>query len=174
MNFFESELRKIFETGAPVIDQRFVGRACIGRLSDTTNAKLEFVTLNTSEKYEGIKATILNRNEGMIDSQLFRFEDILGKKPGKTASYSDGVPPHIWVYNGKAEWYSYKPITADYKAIAGAVNGYLEMFREPLQRERKAEKTSVLDTISEGRKAPARTTEKSGKAKKRSEMEDVK
>ena len=48
LGFFEDELRKMFgDTGSPVRDARFVGRACIGRLGTTTNVKLQFVSALT-------------------------------------------------------------------------------------------------------------------------------
>jgi hypothetical protein len=134
MNFFENELQKIFGSGSPATDIRFAGRACIGRLGQTTNVKLQFVTMGYAEHYEAVKATVFNRNEGVIDSQVFRFKDILGKKQVDNPNFRDGVFPHVWINdrsNDKADWYVYKPNTADYKAIADTVNSYLEVFLEP-------------------------------------------
>lgn len=163
MGFFEEELQKIFGKDAPITDIRFTGRACIGRLGETTNVKLEFVIQNYMEHYGGIRATVFNRNEGKIDSGLFLIEDILGKKPGVSASYINGIPPHIAVYNGKAEWYVYKPTAEDFRAIAAAVNSYLEVFLEPDRQTRETEKalagrsdgyTSVMDTIRADKAKP--------------------
>ncbi len=47
MNFFEQELRKLFADSETLRDIRFTGRVCLARLTDTTNVKLEFVTLAT-------------------------------------------------------------------------------------------------------------------------------
>jgi len=156
MAFFESELNKIFGKSQVIKDARFVGRACIGRLGETTNIKLEFVTLGTHQKYEGIKANVFNRNEGVIDSSVFRFADIFGKKP-MTSNPAKTVDPHVWVYNEKTEWYGFKPNPHDYAVIAAEINSYLEVFLEPDQpREavKTADKTghtSVKDAISRGR-----------------------
>lgn len=42
-NFFEREFRKLFEDNPIMEDILFDGRACIGRLTDTSNVKLRFV-----------------------------------------------------------------------------------------------------------------------------------
>jgi hypothetical protein len=142
MTFFEDELREIFYASPVIQDARFVGRACIGRLGDTTNVKLEFVTMGTYQHYEGIKATIFNRNEGVIDSNVFRFIDMLGLKPGRSMQHGNKVSPHVWVYNDKTEWYSYQPNATDYATIAASVNRYLEVFLEPTHLSHEAEKTA--------------------------------
>jgi len=136
MNFFEQELRKLFESSEAITDPQFTGRVCLARLTDTTNVKLEFVTLGTHEKYEGIKATVLNRNEGQIDSTVFRFSDILGKKdiPGNP-NFRNGLYPYIWENNDKFEWYAYKPTPRDMEVITNTVDSYLEMFQEPVQSQ---------------------------------------
>ena len=136
MNFFEQELRKLFEGSEALTDPRFTGRVCVARLTDTTNVKLEFVIHDTHEKYEGIKATVFNRNEGQIDSTVFRFRDILGKKALPGNPYlKEGVYPYIWTYNDKPEWYAYKPTPRDMEMITDAVDSYLEMFQEPVQTQ---------------------------------------
>jgi hypothetical protein len=136
MNFFEQELRKLFEGSEAITDPRFTGRVCLARLTDTTNVKLEFVTLGTHEKYEGIKATVLNRSEGQVDSTVFRFSDILGKKdiPGNP-NFRNGLYPYVWKYNDKYEWYAYGLTPGDIEMITDTVDNYLEMFQEPIQSQ---------------------------------------
>ena len=136
MNFFEQELRKLFEGSEIISDARFTGRVCIARLTDSTNVKLKFVTMGTHEQYEGIEATVLNRTEGKIDSTVFLFSDILGKKtvPGNTFS-REGVVPYVWTYSGKSEWYAYKPTPRDFEIITETVDTYLEAFQEPVQSQ---------------------------------------
>ena len=142
MGFFENELKKLFVTNSPISDARFGGRACVGRLGDTTNVKLQFVTLGTHEKYEGIKATVFNRNEGEIDSNIFCFADILGKNVTKHNMNND-MPYVSATMNRSYEWYSYKPTVADYAAVAKEVNSYLEMFMEQ-KRQPVEEKAKTL------------------------------
>ena len=142
MGFFEDELRKIVGANSPISDARYGGRACVGRLGESTNVKLQFVTIGTHEKYEGIKATVFNRNEGEVDSNVFRFADILGKNVTKHNLNND--MPYAWAkMNRTYEWYAYKPTAADYAAVAKEVNGYLEMFLEQ-QRQPVKEKAKTL------------------------------
>jgi hypothetical protein len=136
MNFFEQELRKLFENSETISDARFTGRICIGRLTDSTTVKLQFDTIGTYERYECIRATVLNRNEGKIDFTVFRFADILSRKSIPGNQYlKDGVYPHVGKYNDKYEWYAYKPTPGDMEMIAGAVESYLEMYQEPTQTQ---------------------------------------
>ena len=136
MNFFEQELRKLFEGSEAITDPRFTGRVCVARLTDTANVKLEFVIHDTHEKYEGIKATVFNRGEGQIDSTVFRFADILGKcKIPDHPSFKDGLFPYFWSGGRGYEWYAYKPTPADFEKITGTVDSYLEMFQEPVQTQ---------------------------------------
>ena len=170
MGFFEDELRKMFGKNSPISDARFVGRACIGRLGETTNVKLEFVTMGTFERYEGLKAAIFNRNDGPIDSNTFRFADTLGHK---VSGDRNGKMPYVWKY-GVYEWYGYKPDTSDYAAVAKEVNSYLEMFLEPRELSRgkdQAGKASVRDAIRDHKPPPRQPRAKTGsKSKKGPEL----
>jgi len=136
MNFFEQELRKLFENSETLTDPRFTGRVCMARLTDSTTVKLQFDTIGTYERYEGIRATVFNRNEGKIDSTMFRFADILGRKsiPGNP-NFRDGIYPYVWKYNDKVEWYAYKPTPGDMEKITETVDSYLEMFQSPVQSQ---------------------------------------
>jgi hypothetical protein len=136
-NFFEKELRKLFENDPVMYDIRFVGRTCIGRLTDTTNVKLKFVTMGAHEKYDGIEATVLNRLEGEIDSNIFQFKDILGAILVNNRNFSNGVKPYIWdgALKGGYEWYAYEPTPADYEKITEAIDEYMEIFQEPIMSQ---------------------------------------
>jgi hypothetical protein len=169
MSYFEQELRKIMECNHVLYDVRFAGRACMGRLSDSVNAKLQFVTIGYAEHYTAIKATVINRNEGAIDSNTLHFIDILGKKSIDNPNFRNGIVPYIWEYNGKAEWYVYQPSQTDYKAIAGALNDYLSVFQEPdlnWRRDKTQEKPSVLAAIREDKKKPRQPKVEAVKDKK--------
>lgn len=157
MNYFEQELRRLAKACKGIINPTFAGRACFGDLGGDNRVKLQFVTMGTHEQYEAIKATILNRTDGEVDSLLFRFKDIWGKKFDH--GYQDGVP-HIWTYQGKNEWYSYRPTDADFKQLAAEVSGYLAVFTDhsliPEKSQAKADgKESVTKKIREAGKNPA-------------------
>lgn len=131
MNFFEQELRKLFGHDTALSDKRFVGRACFGRLTDSLRVRMEFVTQGVADHYTAIKATIINRNDGPVDSLTLQFSDLLGKKTVSNPNFKNGVFPHIWNGGDRTEWYVYKPTKADYEQISDALNDYLDMFRCP-------------------------------------------
>lgn len=138
MNFFEQEFKKIFTKNNPFEEIKFIGKVCYGTLGEKTRMKLEFVTLGTYQKYEGIKATILDKTEGTIDSLTLKFSDIWGKKKINNPNFKDGIEPYIWIYNNKAEWYAYDPTYADYKELAESIKEYAELFIEQTQEPRNS------------------------------------
>lgn len=126
MNFFEEELRKIAKPAYP--GAAYVGRACYVRLNDMNRAKLEFVTCGTAGHYQAIQITILNRNDGPIDTLRLRFADIWGK--GQNSNfYIEQSGPYVWSCNDKTEWYSYQPNSRDYRQLTDAVCAYLDIFQ---------------------------------------------
>lgn len=132
MNFFEQELRKIVGPRCP--DAAYVGRACYVRLNEMNRAKIQLVTCGTADRYEALQMTILNRNDGQVDSLRLRFADIWGK--GQVSNlYIQQNGPYAWTYNGKTEWYAYHPNAGDYQKLTDAVCGYLEVFQEQAQQE---------------------------------------
>lgn len=131
MTFFEQELRKIVGTEYP--DATFVGRACYVRLGEPNRAKIQFTTTGISNQYSALRLTILNRQEGEVDTLLLRFSDLLGKKMTGNPNFREGVIPHIWDDSGNASWYVYHPDSRDYQALTAAVSDYLDVFQEQTQ-----------------------------------------
>lgn len=131
MTVFEQELRRMFDHDAVFANARFVGNACYGRLTDDIRVKVNFATCGVADEYEALKVTLLNRKEGQIDNVLIRFRDLWGMKKVNNPNFREGVPPRIWTYNGKTEWYAYKPNQNDYNQLADAVKTYVEVFQEP-------------------------------------------
>jgi len=129
MNFFESELHKIVQPGVPFTDPTYSGSACFGTLGENLRVKLQFVTCGTSEHYEAIKATIINRNEGPVDSVVIKLGDVMGNNQMRHPTSGTELSPHIWKYNDKLEWYGYKPSPPDYFALTEAVSDYCSVFR---------------------------------------------
>ena len=127
MTFFENELRKLLITQHP--NATFVGRAAYVQLSDMNRAKIQFVTCGTADHYEAIQVTILNRNDGQIDTLRLRFSDVWGK--GQIDNlYIKQSGPYAWTYNGKTEWYAYHPNSRDYQQLTNEVSKYLNLFQD--------------------------------------------
>ena len=121
MTFFEQELRKV--VGAIYPDAKYIGRAAYVELGGGNRGKFEFVTLGYADNYEAIRASIINRSDGKLDSVTLRFSDLFSKK-----NLPAGKNPHAWAYNGKVEWYGFTPTTADYDSLIAAVSDYTELF----------------------------------------------
>lgn len=129
MNFFESELKKIMGDSAILKDQKYVGRMCYGTIGGDLRARVEFVTLGVSNHYAGIKASVINRKEGVVDSILLRFSDIWGKPKVSNPNFKEGVNPHIWTDNGKSDWYVFYPGAAEYRKAADTLETICPYFR---------------------------------------------
>ena len=124
MNFFEKEMRQMFEDDDIFQDAKFVGKTMLAELNDDLRIKLQFIASHISGQYDTVQMTIINRTEGVVDKQNFRFSDIVGKciRPGRE--------PLDWEYNNKPEWYM--PISLTDKArIADTVMDYAEMYLDP-------------------------------------------
>ena len=146
MNFFESELKKIMGSSNILKDQKFVGRMCYGTISEDIRARVEFVTLGVHDHYAGIKASIINRKEGVVDSILLRFTDIWGKQKVSNPNFREGVNPHIWTDSGKSDWYVFHPAKADYQKLADSVENYLSVFQDMAMTQESQDCTMQMGT----------------------------
>ena len=126
MNFFEQELRKFFEKNNGFDRVNFIGKASYGTLGERTRMKLEFVTLGTHQKYEGIKATVLDKTDGMIDSLVLKFVDIYAVKDSFVKAggqcklvLTRYVENGHMVMNRPAEWMNYMDGYLDSIGLSG-------------------------------------------------------
>ena len=106
MNFFEKELRNLFSSSPMLRDAHYCGRTCLAKLDEDLRVKLQFTTTGYADHYDAIKLAVINRTDGVVDQQLFRFSDIIGQQ---AVEGRDPINPHIWDYNGRLEWY--RPIS---------------------------------------------------------------
>lgn len=167
MNYFEQELRRVAKACAGLNNPNFAGRVCYGDLGGDNRVKLQFVTMGTAERYEALKATVLNRADGEVDSLLFRFRDVWGKKYDH--GYNGGIP-HIWTYDGKSEWYGYYPTDADIKQLAAEAGAYIGVFADRSIAPEKArgqtgERESVVEKIRGANPPAAAPKDKPGRKK---------
>ena len=107
-------------------DAKFCGRTMLGKLDDELRVKLQLISTYIANQYDAVQATIINRTEGVVDQQTFKFVDIIGKQQRGNLS---GISPHIWDDNDRARWYI--PVTASEKAqIAETILDYVGMYQE--------------------------------------------
>lgn len=140
MTFFEQELHKLFDRNAVFADTRIVGNTCYGRLTDSIRVKINFQTGGIASHYDRLKVTLLNRNEGPIDSMVVRFKDLWGVKATTNPNFREGISPYIWDDYGKADWYVYHPNKTDYRQLVEAVGTYLSVFQGPVQEQQMGQK----------------------------------
>ena len=146
MTFFEEELKKIMAESAILKDQKYVGRMCYGTIGGDLRARVEFVTLGVSNHYAGIKASVINRKEGVVDSILLRFSDIWGKPKVSNPNFKEGVNPHIWTDNGKSDWYVFYPGAAEYRKAADTLENYLSIFQDVSMTQESQNRTMQMGT----------------------------
>ncbi|MGN0494411.1 MAG: hypothetical protein ACI4F7_12240 [Acutalibacteraceae bacterium] len=126
MNFYEKEMRTMFGDNDIITDASFCGKTMLGRLDDELRVKLQLISTFISGQYNAVQATVINRTDGVVDKQIFKFADIIGKQKRNNL---DEIEPHIWEYKVKPEWYI--PVTSSQKAqIADTVLGYVEMYQD--------------------------------------------
>lgn len=135
MNFFESELRKIFANSDTLENPTYVGRACFGDIGEDLRARIEFTIDGTIDHYSALRITILNRTNGTVDQMKIRLDEILGKQSVRNPSFPDGVSPYIWIYRSIPEWYVFKPGSKDYQKMHDTIRNYLDVFRGKDERK---------------------------------------
>ncbi len=127
MNFFEKELRQMFDGNDIIHNPQFVGKTMLGRLDENLRVKLQFVSTGISKHYDAIQISIINRTDGVVDKETMRFGDIIGQK--KT-NISGLVNPYMWEESlDKAYWYT--PISVTEKAqIGDTILDYVGMYHD--------------------------------------------
>lgn len=129
MNLFEKELQTMFGDNDILSDIKISGKTLIAKLDDDLRAKIQFATEMYADHYSALKLKIINRTDGEIDTNLFRFSDIIGKiERGKGL---DSISPHIWVNNGEPEWYGFSLLPSERAKIADTVLEYAQMYKSP-------------------------------------------
>lgn len=125
-NFYERQLKRMFsDIGSQSTDTVFAGKAMLSKISDDLRAKVEFVTGRMASQYEGLKLSIIHKNEGIIDSQSFMFHEIIGLKGA-----ARDRRPHVWDDNGNAAWFGYEPTTTELETIGSKVEDYISMYAD--------------------------------------------
>ncbi len=126
MNFFEKEMRQMFEDNDLLQEAKFLGKTMLAKLDDDLRIKIQFIASHISDEFDTVQLSIINRTEGVVDKQDFKFSDIIGQY-----NHSGRTPMdyHMWEYNNKPEWYT--PISlADKARIADTVLDYVAMYQD--------------------------------------------
>lgn len=129
MNFYRTELKKIMEGSTVLTDQKYIGQTCYGTICGNLRARVEFMKSSRNDDYVGIKVSIIDRQEGMIDSVSLRFLDVWGKQRTNDPNFKGGIVPCIHNDSVTGDWSVFRPADADYHKIAGEVEDYLSLFQ---------------------------------------------
>ena len=125
MNFYEQELRKLTGTFPSKISKSsYIGRACLIPLSKGRVAKLQFATCGMADNYEALSITIIDAQNGEIDSNKLLFKDYFAPQMRGGGST---VIPHIWSCNGIDSWYK-APTALEFKSLGKAAHEYIGIF----------------------------------------------
>ena len=128
MNVYEKALRDLFGKSEELKNIKYTGRTCLARLDKDLRVKLQFVTTGTAGNYTAICASIINRTDGVVDKQTFRFRDMV---PARSGSQAFGLQyPYIWEYNGNPEWYGQPLSSKEKQLVRDSILDYVEMYME--------------------------------------------
>ena len=137
MNFLEQELRKLFDDGKIIGSPSYVSQSCFGTLGKDLRTRVDL--MDTC-----MDVTVIDRTRGPLDHLTVSFSDLFGRKfPPEHPQFVHGVPPHIWTYNNKTDWYAYHPTDADYDAMRQVAAQYLDLFRDR-QKERMQDSPQMV------------------------------
>ena len=119
----EKELHRLFDDSERISeDTVFAGKTMITKIGEDLRAKVQFVSTHISGQYDALRLTIINRHEGAVDTETFKFSDIIGMKGDRT--------PHIWDDNSRVGWFVYQPTPAEYNFISDMVEDYISMYAD--------------------------------------------
>ena len=98
MDYLEHEMQMFFgESALLSADTVFSHRAMVSDIGKDLRAKVEFINTKIASQYDALKLSIINRTMGVVDTQTFKFSDIIGKRTdmirtsGKTTVLPNGT-----------------------------------------------------------------------------------
>lgn len=131
VTLYERELQKMIR-GIPFI-QRYTlaGKAILGSLDKELRIKIGFVTTGIAGHYDALKIRVINRTEGEVDGQIFKFKEILSN--GKNLAIDEDSSGPSWGFN--------KPLPSDYAKINQCLHNYLSYYA-PEQEPQESQEMS--------------------------------
>lgn len=121
---FENELRRIFDDMESLTDKKYVGRAFYGKIDNELRLKAQYITLGYADHYSALKLEVLKKNEGVIDTNIIRFDDLWRNRIAVGGSH------YIWVYNREIDWYGYQPTKQDMQKVSNSIEDYVSVYQD--------------------------------------------
>ena len=138
MNIFTRELKKVFVRSSIADGLTYADKVCRGSLGADNGFQAELASGKRYGDYDGIQVSIVNKEGETLDSEIFKFEDILGMKEIVHPELKE-ISPHLWTYQNYTEWYLYKPTGKDYTIIADTIDQYLNIQQEHLHSPNRSD-----------------------------------
>lgn len=129
VTFLERELRKMLRFTRLCEDSTFVGPTCYVRVNKDVRMRIEFP--NSSNSYHSLMMKMINRKEGLIDTNNLRFSDVWGEKDVSNTGYPGGKAyACIEERDSKFDWRLYHPDQSDYQILADTIDRYVGIFQD--------------------------------------------
>ena len=104
----------------------FSGTSAVGYLDDELRVKIQFAKNDAEDCYNGLHVKIINRTEGVIDEETFRFKDIIGMKQDREGEHE----PTIQIKGDELRWRTI-PLVVEKNQIADTVLSYVSVYQDP-------------------------------------------
>lgn len=128
MNFFEENLRKIFDNVDGIENTKYIDRCCIADIGGGKVMKASFVQTGvTGGRKNALSISIKSKTRSEIDSTTIHFSDIWSRRYRICGNIE---APQIWFRNEKAEWFTPQPTTEDFLKLSNMVSEYVSFYSE--------------------------------------------
>ena len=121
MTVYEKEMRDFLNDDKMLSQKVFVDKTVVGRLNGCTTARISFHSFGIADNYHGFIVQIINKEHGIVDTQIFRFSDIVGKS-------DNGSSPHLWEYMDDVTWAGGTLTSKQREQIMTVVRSYLFLY----------------------------------------------
>ena len=122
MTVCENEMRDFLKDDKVLSQKFFCDKTVIGRLNDSTNVRISFHNFGFTDAYNGLMVQVINKEHGIVDTQAFRFTDIVG---GGANNY---ISPRLLESKGNVSWGGSSFTDTQKDAVMQAVRSYLFLY----------------------------------------------
>ena len=119
-------LQPIEEVIPPQYDRTYIGNTLIVKLDEDRRVEIRFCTTGIVDHYDAIKFQLTSKTHGVINTHIVNFKTIFTSMID--FNHINRLNKHIWVCNGKADWYG-KPLLEDIEALQNVAIDYIEMWK---------------------------------------------
>lgn len=139
MRTLESELKRLFELETIMRKPLYCGNLMMAEIGEKTRVKISFSctgmipgdsALVFGNRYDAVAVSIINKNEGVIDSNIFCFKDICSSYP-------------YFVNSEKGEVVWMREAAGDFMKISRKIIAYIKMFAELSEKESAESKEGI-------------------------------